>query len=124
MSKRALMELKEMFCGELDEIASKGEMSAGDLETVHKLTDTIKNIDKICMFDESSGYSQSGNWEMEGRGHSYAGARGRYVSRTPRYSKTSSKEQMIDRLEDMLEETRNEKERNAISRCIEQIEKA
>ena len=127
MSKRALEELKEMFCEELDEIASKGEMNSGDLETVHKLTDTIKNIDKICMFDESSNYSQMGDWEMEGRGHSYArtrDSRGRYASRAPRYSKASSKEQMIYRLEDMLEDTRNEKERNAINRCIEQIEKA
>lgn len=127
MSKRALMELKEMFCDELEEIAGKGEMSAGDLETVHKLTDTIKNIDKICMFDDTSDYSQMGEWEMEGRGHSYARARdsrGRYTGRTPRYSKASSKENMIDRLEDMLDEARNEKERNAITRCIDQIEKA
>ena len=44
---KALYELKDKLQDELDEIARKPEMSAGDLETVHKLTDTIKNIDKI-----------------------------------------------------------------------------
>lgn len=127
MSTRALTELKGMFCKELDEIANKREMSAGDLETVHKLTDTIKNIDKICMYDESCGYSQMGDWEMEGRGHSYAGARdsrGRYVSRESHYSRASAKNHMIDNLEDMLEEASSEKERIAIKRCIEQIRQA
>lgn len=52
MSKRVLYDLKDMLCAELDEIGKKGEMSAGDLETVHKLTDTIKNIDKITMLEE------------------------------------------------------------------------
>lgn len=38
-------------------------MSAGDLEAVHKLTDTIKNIDKIEML-EADGYSNNGgDWE-------------------------------------------------------------
>ena len=131
MSRKALYDLKEMFCQEHDEIARKPEMSAGDLETVHKLTDTIKNIDKICMMEESD-YSQIGDWEMEGRGsygrgNSYARARdskGRYMSntRTARYSRSGAKEMMVDQLEEMLESAGNDKERNAIRRCIEQIE--
>ena len=105
-------------------------MSAGDLETVHKLTDTIKNIDKICMYEESCGYSGRGGWEMEGRGtygHSYAASRdsrGRYTSRSSRYSKNSAKEHMIAQLEAMSEDAVSDKERSAIRRCIEQIEKA
>lgn len=42
MSMKVMYDLKDMLCAELDEIGKKGEMSAGDLETVHKLTDTIK----------------------------------------------------------------------------------
>ena len=57
MSMKTLYDLKDMLCAELDEIGKKGEMSAGDLETVHKLTDTIKNIDKITMLEEG-GYSR------------------------------------------------------------------
>ena len=45
-------ELKEKLCEELKEIARKGELGAGDLEIVHKLTDTIKNLDKIEMLEE------------------------------------------------------------------------
>lgn len=94
MSMKALDDLRDKFCMELEEIARKPEMSAGDLETVHKLTDTIKNIDKICIMDEGGEYSQAGDWEARGRfgdryardggegGNSYGGRRrdamGRY----------------------------------------------
>ena len=61
-------ELKEKLCEELEEIARKPEMSAGDLEAAHKLTDTIKNIDKIEMLEEDDGYSRAGNWEADMRG--------------------------------------------------------
>ena len=82
MSKRVLYDLKDMLCAELDEIGKKGEMSAGDLETVHKLTDTIKNIDKIVMLEDDGysrdeDYSRDGDWSANmrgnyGRGSSYA----------------------------------------------------
>ena len=35
MSMKTLYDLKDMLCEELDEIGKKGEMSAGDLETVN-----------------------------------------------------------------------------------------
>ena len=121
-----LENLRDMFCKELNEIARKPEMSAGDLDTAHKLTDTIKNIDKICIMDESCEYSQAGDWEMTGRGNSYArgrDSRDRYTSEKM-YSRESSKERMIEKLEDMLKETYNDKERTAILRCIDQLERA
>ena len=77
---KSLEKLKEMLCEELEKIGKKGELSAGMLETVHKLTDTIKNIDKIEMLEEDGEYSEAGNWMGEGRmyGTSYArGGRGR-----------------------------------------------
>lgn len=131
-------ELKEKLCEELEEIARKGELGAGDLEIVHKLTDTIKNIDKIEMLEEDDGYSRDGDWEMEGRGSynrgsSYRGRKrdsmGRY-SRTGRmcpdrvYSRDSAKDRMMDHLEDMMQEAGSEKEREAIRRCMNQLENA
>ncbi len=131
-------ELKEKLCMELDEIAKKPEMSAGDLEAAHKLTDTIKNIDKIEMLEEDDGYSRDGDWEMEGRGSynrgsSYRGRKrdsmGRY-SRTGRmypdrvYSRDSAKDRMMEHLEDMMQEAGSEKEREAIRRCMNQLENA
>ncbi len=142
---KALEDLRETLCKELDEIARKPEMSAGDLEAVHKLTDTIKNIDKICMLEEG-GYSGAGEWEadMRGtyghgssyanrgkhyvRGHysrddgsSYRGGRGRY-SRDGGYSQTGGKEEMVSQLEMMMEDASSDRERQAIRRCIEQLE--
>ena len=70
-------ELKEKLCEELEEIARKPEMSAGDLEAAHKLTDTIKNIDKIEMLEEDDGYSRAGTWEADMRGTDARGPRGR-----------------------------------------------
>lgn len=129
-------ELKEKLCDELDEIARKGELGAGDLEIVHKLTDTIKNLDKIEML-EDGGYSQDGDWEMEGRssynrGSSYRGRKrdsmGRY-SREGRggrggYSRHDAKEAMMEQMEMLMDQAGSEREREAIRRCMGQLENA
>lgn len=100
---RALYELKEKLCMELEEINQKPDMGAGDLEIVHKLTDTIKNIDKICMLEEEGGQSRSGG--------SYDGG----------YSRHDAKEQMMEQLQEMMESASTEKERQAIQRCMDQM---
>lgn len=82
---KGLYELKEMLCYELEEIAKKGELTPGSLETVHKLTDTIKNIDKIEMLEEyEDEYSADDDY-------SYARGRGRNAKRDSmgRYSRDS-----------------------------------
>lgn len=143
MSMRTLEELREKFCKELDEIARKDDLSAGDLETVHKLTDTIKNIDKIYMLDEE-GYSGAGEWEAKGRfgddyvrhhdgGNSYARSRkrdsmGRYSRESRRmndgrYSRDDGKEHMISKLEDMLDDVDNDRVKSAIHKVITELEK-
>ena len=129
-------ELKEKLCDELDEIARKGELGAGDLEIVHKLTDTIKNLDKIEML-EDGGYSQAGDWEADmrgtyGRGSSYRGRKrdsmGRY-SREGRggrggYSRHDAKEAMMEQMEALMDQAGSEREREAIRRCMGQLENA
>lgn len=137
---RYLDDLKDKLHEELKEIANKQEMSAGDLEATHKLTDTIKNIDKICMLEEDDGYSQAGEWEAEmrgayGHGNSYRirrDARGRYSRDGMRdgrnggmYSRgADGRERMIDEMERLMDNADSEKEREAIRRCISQLEKA
>lgn len=129
-----MYELKDKLCKELDEIARKPEMGAGDLEIIHKLTDTIKNLDKIEMLEDGGGYSQAGDWEIEGRaynrGNSYARRKrdsmGRY-SRDGRmmrggYSRHDAKEAMMDQMEDLMAQAGSEKEREAIRRCMNQLE--
>lgn len=77
-----LEKLKETLMNELEMFAKKGDVSINTLEKIHKLTDTIKNIDKICMLEEEGGYS-------EDYGSSYARGRGRYAKRDSmgRYSR-------------------------------------
>ena len=129
-------ELKEKLCDELEEIAKKGELGAGDLEIIHKLTDTIKNLDKIEMM-EDGGYSQAGDWEIEGRaynrGSSYARRKrdsmGRY-SRDGRmmpnrmYSRADAKEHMMDELEEAMNAATTDREKDIIKRAMDQLEKA
>lgn len=65
-------ELREMLCEELDKITKKGELSAGSLDVIDKLTHSIKSIDTIIAM-EDAGYS-SDDYSM--RGNSYARGRG------------------------------------------------
>ena len=100
-------DLKDLLCAELEDYAEKGKksgkMSMGDLESIHKLTDTVKNIMKIDVLKEEAGYSEDGHYMGEGRiygtsyddgmhregGYSYARGRGRYAKRDSmgRYSR-------------------------------------
>lgn len=60
--------IKKMLCKELDEYAMKSKISGSDLDMIWKLTDTVKNLDKISMLEESEeGYSEA----RGGRGRSY-----------------------------------------------------
>ena len=100
-------DLKDLLCAELEDYAEKGKksgkMSMGDLESIHKLTDTVKNIMKIDVLKEEAGYSEDGHYMGEGRiygtsyesgysergGSAYARGRGRYAKRDSmgRYSR-------------------------------------
>ena len=136
-----LYDIKDKLCEELEEYARKQDLGAGDLEVLHKLTDTIKNIDKICMLEEEGGYS--GDGEKYDGGASYAnrgkhyvrghysrdGGRdgmGGYSSRRDnrgRYSRDDGRSEMMEHLE-MAMETANEQDRENIKRWMRQLENA
>lgn len=134
-------ELKEKLCRELEEYERKEKISMGDLETIHKLTDTIKNIGKISVLEEEGGYSEAGGgWEARGSynrggnmmpegtrgGSSYRrqrrDSRGRY-SRDGGYSYTDGMEELNELLDDMMEGA-TEKQRDAIHRFREAMRSA
>ena len=123
---KALYDLKDKLCAELDEIAAKSNMSTGALETVHKLTDTIKNIDKIMKLEDESGYSRAGGWETRGtygypydeRGSSYM-RRGEHYVRG-HYSRDDARQHMITELQDMLR-TADGQYREVIQRALDEI---
>lgn len=124
MSKKAMYDLRDMLCKELDELARKGELGAGDLEIAHKLTATIKNIDKIDMM-ESDGYSSGGDWEADmrgtyNRGSSYARRGSHYVR--GHYSRADGVEHLRTQLNDMMRETDDERVREALRRAASLME--
>lgn len=137
-----LYELKDKLKSELDKIARKPDLSAGDLDAAHKLTDTIKNINKICMMEED-GYSEGRYYDdgMDyGLGTSLAN-RGRHLVRSHysrdggsdgyserrdargRYSHDGGRTEMMHHLE-MAMETANEQDRENIKRWMRQLENA
>lgn len=82
--------IKEALMNELYEYEDKmkkmngGKLSVQDLDKIHKLTDTVKNIDKIEMLEDGDGYSEDGHYMGEGRIYGTSYARGR------RYAKRDS----------------------------------
>lgn len=134
MSKN-LYDLREMLCEELDEYNrdAKNGLNERVLDTVHKLTDTIKNIDKIMMLEDGD-YSRAGEWEADmlgsygrnnsdgyNRGSSYAN-RGRHYVRG-HYSRTDGRERMISDIEDMMQEATGA-ERDAYKRAADILRNA
>lgn len=136
-----LHELKEKLWAELDELAEKREMGAGDLEVVHKITDTIKNIDKICMLEDGDGYSEAVDGMDYGRGSSYANRGKHYVrghysrdggmdgyssrrrDNRGRYSRDDGRSEMMEHLE-MAMDTATDQDRETIKRFMRQLENA
>lgn len=64
--------IKKMLCKELDEYAMKSKISGSDLDMIWKLTDTVKNLDKIEMLEDDGGYSEARGGRGRGRS-SYMG---------------------------------------------------
>ncbi len=139
---KALNELKDKLHGELDEISRKPELGAGDLEIIHKLTDTIKNIDKICMLEDGEGYSEAVDGGDYGRGSSYANRgkhyvrghysrdggmdRSGYSSRRDsrgRYSRDDGRSEMMEHIE-MAIDSADERDREKIKRFMRELENA
>lgn len=124
---RAMEDIKEMLCEELEKFAEKGTLSMADLETVHKLTDTIKNIEKIDMYGK--GYSSDGGWNASGTytrdGGNYGRGRnyGRRYSRTG-YSYGDDTEMLTEKLERMMEDGRlSADEKSVLKRAMDIIGK-
>jgi hypothetical protein len=146
-----MYELKEMLCDELAKITKKGELSAGSLDAVDKLTHSIKSIDTIIAMDEYSeddgmmsydsydSYAR-GDGRMTNRGGGNRGnsrenrrrdSMGRYVrdysnrgsyARRGGYSRDEEMENLKMNLHEMLEDANSEEERKMIRKWIKQVE--
>lgn len=131
-----MQQLREMLCKELKQYESRSKLNLADLDAVHKLTDTIKNIDKIEMLEEGemdeyaeARYSRRGDYAYDD-GNSYA-RRGRHYVRghysrdggyamNDGYSRDGGR--VMDIMRDMMEEASPE-ERKTIERMMEAARK-
>ena len=122
----AYYDLKDMLCDELQEFAKKGELSAGDLEAVDKLTHSIKSLVTIIAM-EDGGYSNDGydHGSSYGYDRGYSGRRyanrdsmGRYTSR--RYSRDEAKDEVIRHMEKLMNDM-NGKDREVVQDAVNQL---
>ena len=137
-----LEELKEMLMDELNKVTKKGELSAGSLDIVDKLTHSIKSICTIMAMDEyDDEYSEArgGSSYARGRGSnarrdsmgryasrgSYEGgssyARGGRGGRSNRgYSRDEAKEELVEQLRDIEMMAEDEETKKMVKRWIKQ----
>ena len=143
--------IREILSKEVDNIEKKGQISMSDLDRLHKMTDTIKNTLKIEMleggysedghymgegriygtsYDDGTSYargrtrakrdsmgrqSREGGYAEDGRGSSNRGySYGGYSYK--------DKDDMLEHLHEMMGEASTTKEREAIKRCIREME--
>ena len=66
MNAKAMYDLKDTLCTNLEPYARKDNLTRNDLDTVHMLTDTIKNLDKITMMEEEGNSYGMGRWDANG----------------------------------------------------------
>lgn len=125
-------DVKEMLCKELEDIAKKGELSAGSLDTIDKLLHALKNASKMIMYEQyaGSGYSYA-DADMDMTEYSYA--RGRNRDSMGRYSRREysrrgysygdgDKEEKISMLRSMMNEVSSDDERRALKQIIRRYE--
>ena len=121
---KKLDEIRDVLCEELDVIVKGGKLSVGDLDTLHKITDTIKNIYKIEMLETEESY---GDWEAKDN-YSRDEMRtlpnvsyGRHWVRG-HYSRDDFKSHSVRRLKEIAEMA-DTNERRAIEKAIAEIER-
>lgn len=119
-------ELKEMLCKELEDLVQKGELSAGSLDAVDKITHSIKSLMTIMMMDEEQGqssndgsYGSYGSYARGGRGGN-RGGRGGNSGR--RYSREEGRSYMSREVERLMDESSNDRERDVLQRAYSQLQ--
>lgn len=129
-------ELKKMLCRELDEIVakSKGELSAGSLDAIDKLTHSIKSLVTIMAMDDNGysyndGYSGARRRDNMGR-YADSGVSGRYYddgysgrgySEGMRYSRDEGKSHMIHQFENLMNNASSQEERDVIQSALNRL---
>lgn len=126
----AFYELKDMLCEELEDLVKKGELSAGSLDAIDKITHSIKSLVTIIAMEEG-GYSNDGSYDgynggngggMNGgsymRGNS--GRRGGRMYGGRRYSRDEAKDEVMRHLEKAMNGATGE-QRKIIQEAVDEL---
>lgn len=144
--------LKHMLCEELKEFEEKGSLSESSLEIIWRFTDTLKNLVKIEVMNESGIHSYGMSYDEEmmyserrGRGanakrdsmgrysrdssyddgyseHRYPDGDGRVGGNAYMYSKSDGKEHIMHQLGKIMHDADDE-ERKVLEKCMRDLEK-
>ena len=123
-----LYKLKEMLCDELEQYGRKGELTTGSLDVVDKLAHAMKSIATVIAMEEAEGeYSQSDGGRYNMRGNSYArrggNTRRNSMGRYSREGYSGAVDDMVDKLNDLMQDAPNEDVRHEIKRLVSKVEK-
>lgn len=114
---KSMHELRELLCDELDKIAKDGELTAGSLDTIDKLTHSIKSIDTILAMHGES-YDYHGYYDRSYAPRRIDGGIDRRYSRRG-YSRDMDIE---DRIMDIMDDVKDPKVKQALHKAIEKME--
>lgn len=143
--------IKDMLCDELDEIAKKNELTSSNLEVIDRAIDIIKDIHTIYAMESEypeDGYSRDGGYsngyygrypyymyDGEDMGNSFARGRGSNAKRDSmgRYSRDGYSQEYsrndgysrdtASELQRLMENAKNEKEREALRQAISTMQR-
>ena len=131
-------ELKEMLYCELDEMTKAGELSMGSVKAIGEILDAIKDIETIEAMSHGGYSGEEGGNSMRGRyyrdgyyrdgyardgsydGNSYARRRNR-MGQFSRYSREGEKDQLVEKLETLTNDTTNGGDRQALRQSVMEI---
>lgn len=126
---KSIHDLREMLCEELEKMTEQRSLSPDRLKLIDMLTHSIKSIDTIIAmeeYDDGDSYARGNSRGSYARGNSrdsYERGNSRsYARRGGRYSEGySGDDHLMQKLEDMLQESGSDKEREMIKRFMEQM---
>ena len=124
-------EVKEMLHRELEEIIRQGEVNTSSLDVIDTLLNSIKNAEKIIMYNRygDSGYSyEDGYSNARGRrGNVKRDSMGRYA-RYDGYSRgdysytDGSNEEKAQMLREMMNEASTEQEKSMLRKMLDRMD--
>lgn len=127
-----LYKLKDLLCDELEEYGRKGELSAGSLEIIDKLSHALKSITTVIAMKEadddySNMYPYDGSYRPMNRGNSYRRSYARKRDGMGRYSRrydgySGAVDDMVEKLHDLMADAPNEEIKSEIKRLVSKVE--